>query len=145
VNGDFPVDLEEVLRSIEEAEVLSIYFPVLRRSLIVDTRTTHESGPLVRVMPMVGSREERVRTIKRMRPFLPRPDSLTVIRWPKYVSSLSRLGVLKALAQRLAATGYVEGLTALREAMQELRRLELDELAHVIRGENYYTIWGRRG
>ena len=37
------IDIDEVLRNIDSAEVMSVYFPILRRSLLVDARF-NESG-----------------------------------------------------------------------------------------------------
>ena len=46
MDGDFRVNLEELLRKIDNAEVISIYFPLLRKTILVDTRFTMED-PLV--------------------------------------------------------------------------------------------------
>lgn len=144
MNGDFPVDLHELGRTIEHADVLSVYFPIIRRSLVVDTRCTAEDGPMVRIMAMVSSPEERARSVRRLRPYLPKPDKIAVIPWPRYVGSLQRLGVWPLLLRRLAATGFPDSVRACERALAELERYEREELAQVIRGDNYYTVWARR-
>jgi len=143
LNGDFPVDVDGVLDSLRGAQVVTIFFPILRRSLVIDTRATVEDGPLVRVLPMVSSPEERLRSLKRLRPHLPRPDSVTIIPWPKQVRSLVSLGVWDALAARLATTGHVRSVKALHRAIGNLRRMEEEELRRVISGDTYQTIWRR--
>ena len=69
---------------------------------------------------------------------------MVVIPWPKYITSLVSLGVADALAKRLSATGSVEVMRELRAAIEQLARLERQEMVAVIRGEsNYRTIWSR--
>ena len=45
MDGDFRIDLEEVLKNIDSAEVISIYFPLLRKTILIDTRFTEEGFP----------------------------------------------------------------------------------------------------
>ena len=59
MDGDFWLDPEEFRNATNEAEVLSIFFPVLRKSLIIDTRSTTEEQPMVRLVPQARSLEER--------------------------------------------------------------------------------------
>ena len=143
MNGDHPIDMKDVQRSIDRADVISFYFPIIRRSLVVDMRCTAEDGPIVRIMPMVSSPEERARAIRRLRPHLPKPERLAVIPWPRYVKSLERLGITELIYKRLVVTGYPDSVRACEKAFVELGRHEWDELGQVIRGENYYTVWAR--
>src|SRR5688572_19178541 len=103
-------------RTIDRSEVISFYFPIIRRSLVVDTRCTHEDGPVVRIMPMVGSPDERSRAIKRLRPYLPKPEKLAVIAWPRYVRSMERLGITEIVFKRLVSTGYPDSVRACEKA-----------------------------
>ncbi len=144
MDGDFQVDITEIARNIETGEIISIYFPLLRKALLVDTRCDVENEPLVKLMPMVDSVEERFRSIRRLRPRFPRPESVTVIPWPKYVDSLLRLGIWDRLLTRLTASGYKNAVRACNQALDELRGLERLELARVITGENYHTLWRSR-
>ena len=144
MNADFSANIDEVLRIIETAEVFSILFPMIRYSLVVDTRTNAEIGPMVKVLPMTRSAEERIGSIHRLRPQFPRPDRTTAIPWPKYVSSLISLGVGDALARRLSAAGGAKAIREFRLAIQQLARLEKVEMVQVIKGENYHTIWSRK-
>lgn len=140
MNADFPVEMNEVLQTIESSEVITILFPIIRHSLVVDTRTSSEVGPMVRAMPQTRGLEERIRAVHRLRPQFARPDHLVVIPWPKYITSLVSLGVADALAKRLSSSS--EGMRELRQAIEQLARLERQEMVAVISGEgNYRTIW----
>ena len=58
MNRDFGIDISELIKSIEDADVVSILFPSFRKSLVIDTRFSFEDRPLIKVMPMVSSIEE---------------------------------------------------------------------------------------
>ena len=144
MDGDFEIDANELYRAVDNAEVLSILFPLIRKSLIIDTRFNADDEPVVRVVPQAGSLEERYRSIRRMRPHFPRPDKVTAIPWPKYVNSLVQMGVVAHIRRRLERSGFQGPLQTLNEALEELRRLEKLELAAVIQGERYHTVWPSR-
>ena len=141
MEGQFQQDIEEIKESVEKAEVLSLFFPTFRKALLIDTRSNEREGPMVRVVPMVGSPQERLRTLRRLRPGFPRVHNLTVVPWPRYVGSLVRLGVWDRIVGRFVAAGQMEAVRACEEALEELRRLEKAELAAVVLGQNYHTIW----
>jgi hypothetical protein len=138
-NDYFRVDMAEVLKSVERADVLTIYFPILRKTLLVDGRSNENDGPMVKLVPMVATPDERVRELKRMRPRFPRPDSITFIPWPKYVDSLERLGVLDKLLGRFEGSDAV--VKECETAFHELQTLERQELRNAITGDNYETLW----
>lgn len=143
MDGDFRIDLDDLLKNVNAAEVISIYFPVLRKTILVDTRFTTEDPPMVRIVPMAGSLEERQRSLRRLRPQFPRPKSITVVPWPKYVGSLVQLGVWDKLLERFAFSGHKEAIQACNDVLKEVHKLEMDELGAVISGENYHTVWAR--
>ncbi|MDA1188406.1 MAG: hypothetical protein O2854_01815 [Chloroflexi bacterium] len=141
MDEDYGLDMQDVLTSVDKAEVLSIFFPTFRKSLIVDTRTNESQGPMIRIMPMVASPQERMRAIRRMRPGFPRLRNLTVVPWPRYVDSLVNLGIWQRIVDRMESGGDTKALANIREAMTDLKRMEREELASVVSGENYHTIW----
>ena len=141
MDGDFVLDLDYVIESIETAEVLSLSFPNFNRSLVIDTRSNSVDGPLVCIEPMVGSPRERMRNIRSMRSGFPRIDSLTVIPWLRYVDSLVTLGVWDRIVKRFADSGQDDAVAACGTVLSELRRLEGEELTAVVLGRNYHTIW----
>lgn len=143
MNWEFGLDLESVAMHVEKAATFSIFFPTLRRSLVIDMRHGPEEGPLVRVLPVARSPHERIRSLRRMRPHLPRATEMVVIPWPTYVENLVRTGVWQKIAQRVTASGSREAARSLTSALAELRKYESLELAALIRGERYETIWSR--
>ncbi|MBI4233667.1 MAG: hypothetical protein HY686_04415 [Chloroflexi bacterium] len=145
MDGDFRINLEEAARTIATADVLSLFFPMVGKALLLDTRYTAEEGPLVKVVPMATSIAERLRSLRRLRPQFPRPESLTVIPWYRSVDSLVRLGLFQRIVQRFVESGHPKAVQACYQAVEELRRHERLELAAVLRGDNYRTIWARKG
>ena len=143
MDDDLQVDMERVLESIREADVISILFTMFRKSLVVDVRPHHAEPPFVRIAPQSRGPEDRLRYIRRQRPSLPRPTKVTMFPWSKSVGSFERLGIHQALRQRVEDTGYFPALDECVHALRELYQLERQEMVAVIRGENYYTVWSR--
>ncbi len=145
MDEDLSFNLDEILSSIDKAEVLSLFFPRFRKSMIIDVRSNDTDGPMLRIMPMVASPQERMRNIRRLRPSFPRLRDLTLIAWPRYVESLIQMGVWDRILARLRALGYSDAIVVCDRLIVELRQLEQAELAAVVQGENYHTIWSARG
>jgi hypothetical protein len=143
VDNDFGLDLEEVRRNVETADVLTFWFPLLRKTLLIDTRRDEGEAPLVRVVPSAHNVEERLRTIKKLRPKLPTPERVTMIPWPRYTSSLRSLGVWDAVLGRLNRLGDAKAVQDIERAWQVLSQLERDEIESAIRGAGYKAIWER--
>jgi len=141
MEGNFLFEIDEVLRNVQDAEVMSIFFPSFRRALIIDTRSNTDDGPMVRLMPMASSPQDRVRSIRKLRPGFPRLQNLTLIPWQRYVDSLVNLGVWEKIVKRIEESGDSKAIQACDAALTELRRLERQELVAAISGDNYQTIW----
>lgn len=141
MEGNFLFDIDRVIQNVSEAEVMSVFFPTFRRALIVDTRVNESVGPYVRLMPMARSPQDRMRSIRRLRPQFPRPANLTLIPWQRYVDSLVDSGVWDQIVDRVRQSGDDAAVAACREALNELRQMERDELVSAITGRNYHTIW----
>lgn len=139
---DYEVDLSELKRSVSTVEMLTIYFPMLRKTLIVDNRFSGVDAPMVRVVPMVQNVEERLRTLQRLRPRFPRPESLTVVPWVRRVGSLQRLGVIDHLQRHFVDNGWPDAARACRQAYLDLERLEREHIRNAVLGaSNFETIW----
>jgi hypothetical protein len=145
IDGGYDIDIEAVTQNIDEAAVVSLHFPMLRRTLLIDTRSGPEEAPLVCVVTMVNNSQERFESLRRLRPNLPRPESFTMIPWPRSVGSLEWTGVWDRITARLQECGGAEVLIDARRCLRELRSLELNELRHAITGSEYRTVWGRTG
>ena len=141
MDGDFVIDLDDVNDSVERAEIMSLSFPKFNKALVIDTRANSADGPLVCILPMVGSPQERIRSIRKLREGFPRIESLTVIPWPRYIESLVSLGVWDRIVGRLAASGHTAPEDVCNALLRDLRRMEKAEIADVLSGDNYHTIW----
>lgn len=145
MDSDFVFDLDEILNSISTAEVMSIFFPTFRKSVVIDTRSNADARPMVKVLPMVASPQERLRSIRRLRPGFPRVHNLIVVPWPRYVDSLVSLGLWDRIVRRFQDNGDTEMVKQCEDVLADLKKLEKEEMAAVIRGDNYQTIWSARG
>ncbi len=139
------LELETIVSNVAEAEVIALYFPLFRKTLLLDTRTSPASGPLACVVEMVSTTQERVRSLRRMRPQFSRPDSITLIPWMRRVETLGTTGVWGRIEARLEACGGAEGRAAAGVCLDELRAFERREFRRAITGERYQTLWGRPG
>ncbi len=145
MDSDFQIDISEVQRAIDVGEITALYFPLLRKTLLMDTRTTPVDGPMIKVVPMASSPEERFRDLVRMRPRLPKPESINIVPWPKYVASLVRLQVWDHIVRRYLEIGPPSVVKRCEECLQELHTFEQDELRRAITGERYETLWDAQG
>jgi hypothetical protein len=145
LDSDYRIDVSEVKRNLDVADVIALYFPLLRKTLLMDLRMNDVDGPMIRVVPMANTPEERFQSLLKMRPRFGRPESITIIPWPKYVSTLADVGIWDYIVRRYADTGRPEVVRECERCFAELEKLEREEVVRAIRGENYETIWGQRG
>ena len=143
MDNDYVLNLDEILRTIESADVVRIRFLLLEKRLLVDNRCNEFDGPLVKLVSRAGSSEESFRNLKRLRPRFPLPDKMTAIWWPKYVNTLYSTGVWNAIVQRIAASGFNESVNQCDEVFRELQAMERAEIRNAISGEGFQTIWAR--
>lgn len=137
-------DLEVIRGNIAEAEVVSLYFPSLGKTLLIDNRASAHVGPMVRLLPMASSSADRLHSIRRLRPELPWPTSVTWIPWTRRIVSLQMLGVWDDILHRFEEH---DDASAPRDAalacFETLRMLELNERRCAITGDRYRTLWSR--
>lgn len=145
MDSDYRIDFTEVYRAIDHAEIIALFFPLLRKTLLMDTRTTALDDPLIKVVPMAASAEERYRELVRMRPRLPKPESVNIVPWPKLVGSLERTGVWDRIVQRYIDIGPPEIVKQCHASIKELHAFEYEEIRNAITGENYETLWDADG
>src|SRR3970040_2976142 len=100
MDSDFRIDIGEVHRAIDMGDISARYLPRWRTTLLMDLRTTPLDGPMIKVVPMASSAEERYRELVRMRPRLPKPESINIVPWPKFVQSLVRTEVWDHIVRR---------------------------------------------
>ena len=103
---EFGIDLDEVRRVIDSAEVLVVRFSLTDRRLLIDCRTNETDGPLVRVVPPVASAEERFKALKQMRPRFRSPERIFNLQWPRHARALAESGIWEYMARRVVALGW---------------------------------------
>jgi hypothetical protein len=144
--AEFGIDLDDVRRVIDTADVLVVRFAVTDRRLLVDTRTSDEHGPMIRVVPPAGSAEERFRSLKMMRPRFRVPERILTFNWPRHVHALAEAGIWDHLERRLVALGRHETAAQCAEAFRELVEAErLVEIAAICGSDAFHTKWSRDG
>jgi hypothetical protein len=144
VDPDFGLDLDEMGRVFDEAEVVVVRFHVISERLLIDARSAPGDPPLVRLVPPVNSAEERYRYLQRERPGLPLPEHITVVGWPRYVQVLKDTGLWDRIERRLVHEGGPELAQRCSAVFGEVRAAERAEVAAAIRGgEGYESLWER--
>jgi hypothetical protein len=138
--------LGQVLTGIAEADVISIFFPLLRRALVIDARSGPEARPMVSVMQQASSMEERIHGIERMRPELGKIRSILGIPWMKSVRLLGEQGVTECVVDRLVRAGVSaqDAKSSVAQALDQLWGIERLAFERVIRGAGYTTLWTAR-
>ncbi len=137
------------LDDASQVEVWVVYFPAIRRSLIVDTRSDEVDRPMIRLVGMVSSIEERIESIREMRPRFPRVEKIVFIPLPLDTSSIERSVLWVKINEKFTEAGDQEALQACEAAMQELAKLERQVKEHhnnrgaVLGGIGFETIWER--
>ncbi|MGI8926305.1 MAG: hypothetical protein ACR2HN_06605 [Tepidiformaceae bacterium] len=145
MSEEFGVDLEEVFKVIDGAEVLVVRFHIVQKRLLVDFRAKANTGPLVKVVARAESVEDRFRSIKRMRPEFPFPEKVMSFHWPRSMPVLLASGVWEHLVDRMTGVGGHEATEACGRAMEQLLKEERMEVAGAIRGADHYqTLWERQ-
>ena len=147
LDSGIELDLERVVQNIDEADVISIYFPLLGKSLILDTRRNEHAGPMISLVPIVADDNERYRSLLDLRPHFPCPESLSTIPWTSRIASLMRLGVWDHVVARLrsVAPDPCAFEVMAQTCLCELQELELRELLRAVSGDEYRTLWPRFG
>ena len=133
----------EILSGIGDADVITIFFPLLRRALVVDTRHDSESGPVVQVDVQARSMEERIEGIEKARPQLGRVRAILGIPWVRSVKRLDEEGISECLYRRLLAADMSphEAQTAVKRAVDQLWRYEQMAFTRMIQGTGFSTLW----
>ena len=144
MSEEFGVDLDEVFKVIDAADVLVVRFHLIDKRLLVDFRRNANTGPLVKVVPRAESVEDRFRSIKRLRPEFPVPEKVMSFHWPRSVPVMLASGIWQALVDRASALGSDETTDDCGRVMEELMALERKEVFGAIRGADHYqTLWQR--
>jgi hypothetical protein len=135
----------QVLSTIDEAEVLTIFFPNLAKALVLDARSNFETPPMVKVTNQVNSMEERMLSIEKMRPSLGRVRSIAGIPWTKSIRTLRENDVVSRLEQRMIRAGLETDKARMlcNEVFNKLVEIERLQWIDLINGNSpfYKSIW----
>ena len=144
VVDDYGLDMNEVARVIENADVLVVRFAILDKRLLIDARINDQEGPMIAVVSKAGSVEERFKALKKMRPRFPLPEKIMSFMWPRHVETFRNSGLSNRIESRLVSLGGDQMVDRCRKAFDELSREERTETFTAIRGgEGYQTLWER--
>ncbi len=137
------LDLDRVAQNIDEADVITIYFPLLGKTLIMDARCNDSAGPMISLVPIARDSIERYRSFRRLRPQFPRPESISMIPWTQRIESLDSTGVWPRILARLESLlGEDRALHERAHAcLCELGQLEVREMLRAVSGDQYHTLW----
>ena len=144
MDQDFGIDLEEIGRVIDTAEVFIIRLAKIDSRLLIDMRAADGDPPRIAVVPPVSSAAERYRYLQQLRPGLPLPDHITVFSWPRQIEVMRDVGVWQRIEDRLVSAGGPELHAACEAVLNEVMAKERAEVLAAIRGgEGFETIWQR--
>ncbi len=145
MNDEFGVDLDEVFKLIDTAEVLIVRFHIVQKRLLVDFRTKPGVGTFGAVVPRAESIEDRFRSIRRMRPDFGAPERVMSFAWPRSMAAMRASGAWAQIAERMIRLGGSEAAHLMDQLERELFTEERLEIAGAIRGaEHYQTVWERQ-
>lgn len=133
-----------IIEAIRSGEVISLFFPRIGKSLVLDLRHTLEIPPSVMIDDMVSKPVERVERLEELRPTLPTPEEIRIAPWMGSVATLWDTGVADALLERCSETGDSSVVEHCRTALERLERLERQHIRAIVRGEESRTIWQRK-
>ena len=143
---DYGLDLDEVARVIDAAEVLVVRFAILDKRLLIDARTGDTEGPVIAVVPKASSVEERFKALKKLRPRLPLPEKIMSFMWPRQMETFRASGLWDKIEGRMVSLGGEQMLEVCKAVFEELEREEKAEVVAAIRGgETYQSLWERSG
>jgi hypothetical protein len=145
MDNAYNISSAKIIRALAEAEVMSIFFPHAGKALIVDTRHDADHGPVVLIDDMVGSAEERLRSVQRLRPEFTEIAQLTLAPWLGSTRSFAEQGIFEAIVERFQAMGYDDEASDAVRTFRELRRHERQVMLDLITGEaqTTRTLWAR--
>ena len=143
---DYGLDMEEVTRVIDSADVLVVRFAIIDKRLLVDSRVSETEGPVIAIVTKTGSIEERFKALKKMRPRFPLPEKIMSFMWPRHLETFRDSGLCERIVDRLVTLGGQGMSDRCAQVFEELVREEKAEVLSAIRGgEGYQSLWERAG
>lgn len=145
MSDEFGVDLDEVFKVIDAADVLVVRFHLIDKRLLVDFRTKPGVRPFIQLVPKAESVEDRFRSIRKLRPEFPLPEKVMSFHWPRSAPVMLASGVWQRLVDRISAVGDDETTDECGKVMEQILAEEHHEVMGAIRGaQHYQTLWERQ-
>lgn len=146
MDNAYNISSAKIISALGEAEVMSIFFPRVGKALIVDTRHNADHGPVVLIDDMVGSAEERLQSVRRLRPEFTEIAQLTLAPWIGSTRAFAEQGILDAIVARFHAMGFHDAADDAITVFQRLKRHETQVMRDLVAGDaqTTRTIWSRR-
>ena len=142
MHGNYFYDnLNDILENVKTSEVTSIFFPYLRKSILIDLRSNDSDGPAVILTDMVSTPQERIRSLKQLRPNFPEIEKMIIIPWFRYVDTLITSGIWNALIERTTDVTFKGNSIDSAIIITELKKIENANLSEAIMGHKFQTIW----
>jgi hypothetical protein len=140
------LNLSELTDAIAQEEVLIVRFQNFEERLLLDMRLGEDDQPLVRMVGPVSSAEERYTELRQIRPEVALPERIMVVPWPRSFNEMQRLGLWQEISSRIIKVAGDSATQLILDLQTEIERLEVLELAAIIRGDiGYETLWERDG
>lgn len=141
MDNEFLLDYDEIIKTIRAADVLTFRFVIVNQRLLIDNRSSEIDSPLVKLVARANSVEERYRSLKALRPRFRIPEKISAIWWPKFIDTMVDRGIWDAIVVRIKEGGFPEAARQCDDVIQELRKLEREEVGNAILGEGYRALW----
>jgi hypothetical protein len=136
-------DLEAIEDLLQRADVLAVGFTTFSPRLLVDFRTSGDTGPLVTIVEPVTSIQERYRWLGRHRGMFGAPEAFSFFTWPQTVRTLVDRDVLSTARTRISDSSPA-ATDQLDDAVASLLATERDAIRAAVRGEDpWRTLWPR--
>src|SRR3954451_2471092 len=145
MDNAYNISSAKIISALAEAEVMSIFFPRVGKALIVDTRHNADHGPVVLIDEMVGSAEERLQSVRRLRPEFTEIAQLTLAPWLLSTRAFVEQGILDAIVARFQTMGFPGAADEATRVFQRLRRHETRLTRDLVAGspQTTRTLWAR--
>ena len=138
------IDLGEVKKAVESADVVAVGFRLFAERLLVDTRHDENTPPLAQVVDPVASVEERFFWLGQHRPSLGTPERFLFFLWPPSISFLKDSSLAAAITERIVATGHEQAVPMCEAAFADLAQRERRATVAAVKGQSCFTLWPRR-
>jgi hypothetical protein len=136
------IDLGDVARVIDAAEVVVIGFPFCAERLLLDLRPDGLTGPLIQLVEPVDSASERTAWLNGRRPGLGAPEQIIFFLWPHSLDFLRESDALARVCERVRRDQGIDVAGDLQSALAGVRAHEAAHAAAAITGaEGFETLW----